>query len=187
MTEALAHLTRPQPYGIRVRMEEKDGASGVPRVRAAPCPFCQEDLAQLYVGFGTLDAAVRCVRCLAAAVFTANPGDPGHAERLQSVLMEFLPEGASECRMETRSVQLSTQSSGEAPAEPLYLLAAWNTEEWVSPALAARILGITRQQVDAMLTGGELPEAIQGPPPEKRLGRPQWLISRTALLKQRNT
>jgi hypothetical protein len=105
-------------------------------------------------------------------LFTADPSDPAHPARLEAALKEFSPDDGTGCRLDMRG-----SVSGN-----LYLLAAWNMEELVSPALAARILGLERSDVDAMLAAGAFPGAVKGPEPRSRYERATWLIPRLDIL-----
>jgi hypothetical protein len=164
-------------------METDSGSGGTLVATVIPCPFCQEDLAPLFQGLGMVDMAVQCVRCLAAVLFTADREDPEHAARLEALLLEFLPPGETDCRMEIRIVPDVGRADEHVSGRSLHMLAAWNVEELASPALAARILGVRREEVDRLLAEGSFPGAVKGPEPKSPLEQAHWLIPRIDLLK----
>jgi hypothetical protein len=147
----------------------------------APCPFCAEDLAPLYEGFGELDVVLPCVRCMAVVVFTADLDNAEHAERLRTGLMEYLPSEETACRPEMRALPWSPPEQ-RAGDPPLYLLAAWNLDEWIGAGMAARVADLPVEEVEQMLSGGEIRGGRREPSRRRRSGRQAWLVSREGLL-----
>jgi hypothetical protein len=155
-------------------MLESQAMSGPAQLIPAelPCPFCGQDLAPLFEGLQALDSAVRCVRCLAAVLFTVDPADPEHPGRLEAVLREYSAPGETAPRLELRAA-----ASGD-----IYLIAAWDLEERVAPALAAATLGLSRAQLAGLLATDEI-ASIPGGEPTSRLLQPRMLIPRSELLR----
>jgi hypothetical protein len=148
----------------------------------ALCPFCVEDLAPLHEGFQTLDFPVQCVRCMAAVLFTRNLDDPLHVERLTGALMEFLPPEGVACRPELRAMPYFVPAEGFGNS-PLYLIAAWNLDEWVTAPTAARVLDLPVGDVERMLESGRLQGGRQEPASRVKYVRARWLAPRWALLR----
>jgi len=146
-----------------------------------PCPFCGADLLSAYESSPEPGDVGLCLTCLAAVTLAPDATDPVLPTMLKATLLELLPEGETQCTLEVRRLDRVGRLEMGNLVLVLSLLAAWNLDEMVNPALAARITGMSRGEFEALLEAGLIPDAAVIKP-RTRLARPGWLVPRRGLL-----